>query len=421
MCFVSAALAGLVGCLVDEQEPNGTFATANVLAQGNFGRGSVDPVGDVDFWRTPDTDVGDLIFAFVDAGESEESADSFLRIFADDEAEFVAENDDDGPPAGDESSSAVAGAAVEQSGNVFYRVTESGDDDTITTYFLQQAVLDPDDSVEESEPNGDAVRANTITAPLVTGALGLNDTDLFRFRATDTVRIAVIMDDDPDGDGDPTDTQLSILDTDGETVLATGDNDEAAVANAAGTVTALNDGTYFVRVTRGDVGLVAGEYRFVLLLEGVPYVDSDADNVPDPADNCPAVSNSSQEDSDDDAIGDACDNCPTTANLSQDDTDADGVGDACDNAPDDPNPGQEDTDEDGEPDVIDEDDDNDGIDDPADNCPFEQNADQTDSDGDGVGNICDPFPAICCAPGTAQTLMLFSPLWLAAWRLRRRR
>jgi hypothetical protein len=70
-------------------------------------------------------------------------------------------------------------------------------------------------------------------------------------------------------------------------------------------------------------------------------------------------------DSDDDDIDDPIDNCPLISNVDQLDTDSDGTGDACDT-----------------------DDDNDGVDDDRDNCPLVSNADQVDTDSDGIGDAC---------------------------------
>lgn len=62
---------------------------------------------------------------------------------------------------------------------------------------------------------------------------------------------------------------------------------------------------------------------------GVPDTDGDGDMLADCADNCPGVSNFTQDDTDGDGIGDACDNCLTLPNPTQGDCDGDLLGDAC--------------------------------------------------------------------------------------------
>jgi Tol biopolymer transport system component len=114
--------------------------------------------------------------------------------------------------------------------------------------------------------------------------------------------------------------------------------------------------------------------------------DADGDGQWDPFDNCPAVTNQSQQNSDGDTYGDACDNCPTVTNPTQTNTDVivdppgDALGDACDNCPTVANPGQEDSDAD-------------GLGNACDNCPTVTNQDQADNDGDGIPGTQPPAGA----------------------------
>src|SRR5262249_41741406 len=109
--------------------------------------------------------------------------------------------------------------------------------------------------------------------------------------------------------------------------------------------------------------------------------DTDGDGMPDPADDCPVVSDPEQADGDGDGVGDACDNCPATPTPDQRDRTGDGIGDACEPGPG-PGPGSMpplDTDGDGVPDAVD-------------NCPTVPNPSQADADGDGIGDACDDCP-----------------------------
>jgi len=136
--------------------------------------------------------------------------------------------------------------------------------------------------------------------------------------------------------------------------------------------------------------------------------DADGDGVPDPSDNCPAVSNPGQGDGDGDDVGDVCDNCPTDPNPGQEDGDGDDLGNVCDNCPDDANPVQEDGDGDDVGDACDncpddpntgqEDADGDGVGDGCDNCPHDRNPGQEDEDGDGIGDACEGGGALSADP-----------------------
>ncbi len=114
----------------------------------------------------------------------------------------------------------------------------------------------------------------------------------------------------------------------------------------------------------------------IVLVDGGPCTDLDADAVQDAVDNCPGVENTDQADADGDGFGDACEGP---------DADADGVPDGLDNCALVPNPAQEDADRD-------------GVGDACDSC--------TDADRDGYGRSGESacaFPPADCDDGSAAT------------------
>ncbi len=122
-------------------------------------------------------------------------------------------------------------------------------------------------------------------------------------------------------------------------MLADGDDNSGPVGgdgNSTGEIAAPATGTYYVRITHGLSGLgPESGYRFVLVINGIPYVDSDADGLADSDDNCPLEANPAQIDTDDDGVGDACDDCPASilktaagvCGCGEPDSDLDGDGD----------------------------------------------------------------------------------------------
>ena len=263
---------------VPEVEPNDTAATATALTGPiNEADGSITPAGDVDWWMMGGAAVSDLVFAFVDTSPSSLSTDSQLNVYANDTTTLIEFDDDDGPGL----SSVVAGAVVPQAGNVYYRINEYNDDGEITPYLMFVTQLDPaTDSAAETEPNDSAATATPITAVMMTGQIVSTvaaDVDYYSFYAPAGRNVAVSMDDDPEDNGNLFDSTLEILDTDGSTVLASGDNNSGNAGNAAGGITIPADGTYYVRVADGELGDGDTTYRFVVHYHADPTAVQVAD------------------------------------------------------------------------------------------------------------------------------------------------
>ncbi len=289
---------------------NNTVDTAFFLRNGEIvEEGGFGAAGGLNFFEVRRVTAGDLIFVYVDTRFAADSQNSVLQVIANDGSTIIEQDNDSGPGI----RSAIGGAVAPQDGKIFYRVSESGNDESMNLYALFHAVIAPTDAVSELEGNDSAATANGIPARVVNASVSGPDVDFFKFRADGSAIIVVIMDDDPDNDTNLTDTELDILDTDGVSVLTdgAGDNNGLEDGNAAGFAFAPSTGTYFVRVGNGGNGSDSS-YRFVVLVNGVAFVDTDGDGFADELDNCPTDSNAAQIDADGDGFGDSCDECPAS-------------------------------------------------------------------------------------------------------------
>lgn len=256
----AAITDGMIGGF-DEFEPNDLPFGAVALPNFAFGDGGITPAGDVDYWSGFVNAVGDLVFAYVDTQENVNNGDAVVQILGMDQTTVLGQDSGSGPSGG----AVVAGVtnpnAMSISNDVFYRINELNDDNTIPSYTLYQASISPGESANEVEGNDSMATANPIQAAMTTGRLTSGDEDYFSIFAPAGSRLVAIMDNDPDRDGNFTHTQLEILAPDG-TSLATGNNLAGNAANAVGAVTAPVSGRYTIRVADGGGGSDQS-YRFV--------------------------------------------------------------------------------------------------------------------------------------------------------------
>lgn len=296
-----------------ESEPNDDVLTASLLRDGESAAGDISPSPDHDFYRTRPAAINDLVFAWADSVGCAPSDTINLEVWAADGTTLIESDSNDGPFA----SAVVAGAINPQSGPVFFEVSEDGDNSDLNDYEIYFAVVDAAQSTSEVEANNIAATANIISAPIMNGSVvnGSGDIDFYQFRGTAGAIVSVIVDLNPDDDGTSADAEVQIRSTDGVTILATGDNGNSSptAGDAAGVVALPADGTYFIRFVHGGGAATDSDYRFVLLVNGVLYFDTDGDGIPDADDNCPLISNLAQLDSDGDGAGDSCDGCPADA------------------------------------------------------------------------------------------------------------
>ncbi|MDB5339519.1 MAG: peptidase domain protein [Planctomycetaceae bacterium] len=77
---------------------NNSPAAAGVLAAGQFGQGSINPIGDTDYWTTAGATPTSLVYSYIDTSHSTKNKDSKLVVLANDGTTTIAADDNSGPP-----------------------------------------------------------------------------------------------------------------------------------------------------------------------------------------------------------------------------------------------------------------------------------------------------------------------------------
>lgn len=220
--FIAAQLVSevVIAAPLIESEPNDTPATATALGSEPFAQGGMPDTSDVDVWLLADVPQGSLLFVAVDPKPSGvATANSLLEVLGDDGVTVLVTDDMDGYFFG----SAIGGFAV-PGGDIFLRISENDTIHRLSDYYLTVLYASLVRTRDEVEPNDTIGTATPIDERIMRGSVRTPDIDHYQFAAVAGDRVTVVIDDNPFGVSTNTDTEFHFLDTDGVSVLATGDN-----------------------------------------------------------------------------------------------------------------------------------------------------------------------------------------------------
>ncbi|MEA3439405.1 MAG: hypothetical protein U9R58_03905 [Chloroflexota bacterium] len=188
----------------NEEEPNDTPGTANRITTEEIS-GTINPVGDVDYFELPGVNTQWGYIAMLDTIASGSSADGTLTAYAADGAAVIQQD------SGSWSDGSVIAWQhfVDGSDYHYLKVSETGDDGTITPYLLRYYKIAISE-MDEVEPN-ETPETGTISAKSMTGNLASgSDVDCFRFDGNDGEQFLFALNADPENDGSSTDFELAV-------------------------------------------------------------------------------------------------------------------------------------------------------------------------------------------------------------------
>jgi hypothetical protein len=271
--------------VTEEDEPNGTPATANPAAFGVVG--SISPADDTDFFGLGASPAGSRVFALVDGVSSNNEGYSLRVTTATDTLENGG-SDNDVPFGG--LSSNVAGTPLTGAAT-FLRINHANLIIVAEPYHLYAVVQPPSSSATaESEPNDTLGQADAASSGYFAGSLSgpapSTDVDLFGFSATAGDLVFLSLDADPLRNNTPMNAALLLLDGAGNVLEAVNDaNSTSNTSSGAGTLAGpfpqspseglvyrvATTGNYYARVQTGTTSTStdgAGDYLLSITLNG---------------------------------------------------------------------------------------------------------------------------------------------------------
>jgi hypothetical protein len=204
--LVAVMLTGVV-LAVSELEPNDTPAQANTLSPGALMEGAVNPTGDQDYFALGGINTGWGFIALLETDQSITSQQGSLTALRHDGVTVL--QSDSG--SWEHGSGIALQNYADGSSSLFLRVTEQGNDATISTYNLRYytTVIS---TQPEIEPNGTRL---TGTPSSFTHAGVIDpaaDRDCFAFHGRVDDDFILALNSDPEGDGSPVDLAMDLVD-----------------------------------------------------------------------------------------------------------------------------------------------------------------------------------------------------------------
>lgn len=215
--LVLLAVAALTVFAISETEPNDTPAQAQLIYSAANYEGSVDPIGDVDYYSIGGVNTTWGFIALLETDGSSSSQDGVLSAIGSD-GSTVLSSDQGSWVHG----SGIALQNYADAGATHYlKVNENNDDATISDYVLRY-YRTITNTQPESEPN-ESRSTGTPSSYTMEGVLSSGgDVDCFAFDGGTGDEILLAVDADPEDDGSPVDIGLKLIDT-GDSVLASAD------------------------------------------------------------------------------------------------------------------------------------------------------------------------------------------------------
>jgi len=255
-----------------EYEPNDDAASARPISPNiDWITAEISPTGDIDYYRF-EAVAGQRVWAYIRTGQSTNSTDSLLQLRNGSDVLQISDDNDGGQGS---NSSAIAGFDIPSSGTYLVRVTEQGDNDTITPYYLYLYLADQT-TVPEVETNDTVSNATgydedggssyQLAPQLFSGLQGGSNSDFFKLTVPPSSVIFTSLDTDSDDNSTEFDGTLKLHNAGGSQVAAVDSSDSSPRAEALsyGQVSSelVDNNTWYLSVISNSTGI---NYEYHLL------------------------------------------------------------------------------------------------------------------------------------------------------------